>query len=255
MNKIATLTNKPVIDFSQLEEIGKGIKADLSRYDFANMVVTEDNVKAMKTLRAKLNKDFKLAEDVRKSLKSEVNDPYEQFLSVYKENIEKPYKSGIDQLALSIKQVEDDMKKQKEDEVELYFNELVSQRELSFLKFNQLELKVLLSTTLPSLKLEVDDFVNRVVSDLTLIGTQTHKERILTQYEQTLNVSEAIVSVTQAMEREQELAKPKAVEPVKEVIVEDEFEMEFTVIASLSKLKLLKQFMMDNQIKLKGELK
>ena len=47
-----------------------------------------------------------------------------------------------------------------------------------------------------SLKEQAKAFVDKIADDLNLIETQEHKAEILVEYKQTLNVSQAITTVT-----------------------------------------------------------
>ena len=47
-----------------------------------------------------------------------------------------------------------------------------------------------------SLKEQAKQFIDKIVDDLKLIETQEHKAEILVEYKQTLNVAQAITTVT-----------------------------------------------------------
>ena len=182
MNEIAVLHTRPIIDFSKMKEVGLKVQERLSQYDFANLVVTDENVKEIKELRTTLRKEFELAESTRKTIKKEVNDPYTQFEEAFKENIAKHYQDADVKLKKAIDDVESAIKQKKEDEVRTFFNELVTKHELDFLQFEMMRLNVTLSSSLKSLKEEVDNFIKSVLSDISLIGSQEHQERIFVKY-------------------------------------------------------------------------
>ena len=56
-----------------------------------------------------------------------------------------------------------------------------------------------------SYKDTIDKFLSQIETDLQVINTQDNKERVLSVYYDSLNLSQAITSVTQAIEREQQL--------------------------------------------------
>ena len=217
MNEIAVLQTRPIIDFSKMQEVGLKVQERLSQYDFANLVVTDENVKEIKELRTTLRKEFDLAEATRKTIKKEVNDPYTQFEEAFKENIAKHYQDADAKLKKAIDDVESAIKQKKEDEVRAFFNELVTKHELDFLQFEMMRLNVTLSSSLKSLKEEADNFIKSVLSDISLIGSQEHKERIFVEYKRSLNVSQAIQKVIADVKAEKELIERKN-QPVQELI-------------------------------------
>ena len=217
MNEIAVLQTRPIIDFSKMAEVGLRVQERLSQYDFENLVVTDENVKDIKELRTTLRKEFDLAEATRKTIKKEVNDPYVQFEEAFKENIAKHYQDADAKLKKAIDDVESAIKQKKEDEVRTFFNELVTKHELDFLGFEMMRLNVTLSSSLKSLKEEVDNFIRTVLSDISLIGSQEHQERIFVEYKRSLNVSQAIQKVTADVKAEKELIERKN-QPAQELI-------------------------------------
>ena len=86
-----------------------------------------------------------------------------------------------------------------------------------------MRLNVTLSSSLKSLKEEVDNFIKSVLSDISLIGSQEHQERIFVEYKRSLNVSQAIQKVITDVKAEKELIELKN-QPVQELVqkVEEE---------------------------------
>jgi len=262
MNEIAVLQTRPIIDFSKMQEVGLKVQERLSQYDFANLVVTDENVKEIKELRTTLRKEFDLAEATRKTIKKEVNDPYTQFEEAFKENIAKHYQDADSKLKKAIDDVESAIKQKKEDEVRTFFNELVTKNELDFLQFEMMRLNVTLSSSLKSLKEEVDNFIKTVLSDISLIGSQEHQERIFVEYKRSLNVSQAIQKVIADVKAEKELIElknqpvqelvqkveeeRKQVEPVKE---EEILTVSFTIKDTRSNIIKVREFMKKEGIK------
>ena len=119
-----------------------------------------------------------------------------------------------------------------------------------------------------SLKEQAKSFIDKAVDDLKLIETQEHKAEILVEYKQTLNVSQAITSVTnrfkaieeekKKIEQEKELQQfvvdtakesDKYSEqiilnaPVIEEKTEEILTLKFTVKGTRIKLRELKKFL------------
>ncbi len=67
---------------------------------------------------------------------------------------------------------------------------------IDFVTYSQARINVTLSASRKSLKEQAKQFIDKIVDDLKLIDTQEHKAEILVEYKQSLNVSQAITSVT-----------------------------------------------------------
>lgn len=268
--EIIVVKQIPVI-VERLEQIKAEVteKVEIAK----SLVCTDETVKAVKKARADLNNDFKSWEEKRKEVKAAVMTPYEQFETVYKNCITDVFKNADKELKEKIDTVENELKQKKSREVLDYFNEYLCAAEnntdaqlFEFINFERANINVTLSASLKSLKEQAKAFIDRVCEDLNLIGTQEHKAEILVEYKKTLNVSNAITSVTarlKAIEEEkarQEAAAAKRAEmeqqektqsikhtpPVEAPKLEEkeeEFTLSFKVTATKSKLRQLKTFL------------
>ena len=81
-------------------------------------------------------------------------------------------------------------------EVADYFEEYKKANNIDFVTYSQARINVTLSASRKSLKEQAKQFIDKIVDDLKLIDTQEHKTEILVEYKQSLNVSQAITSVT-----------------------------------------------------------
>ena len=197
--------------------------------------------------------------------------PYEQFEAVYKDCISDTYKEADVVLKGKIDSVESELKEQKRKEVISYFNELCEANGIDFITFENANINVTLSASMKSLKDQARNFVFKIVDDIRLIDTQEHKDEIMYEYKQSLNVSNAITTVAnryKAIEevkaREEErkakeqaeaeaaakvesvveaVALPK-VEPIAPPVEEEKtYTLKFTVRGTMPKLKALKEFL------------
>lgn len=231
------------------------------------LVCTEETVKEVKKAKAELNKDFKAWEEKRKEVKAAIMSPYEQFEAVYKDCITDTYKAAEKDLKIKIDSVESELKAKKEKEVREYFSEYLESKGIDFITYEQANVNVTLTASLKSLKEQSKAFIDRISDDLALIETQEHKAEILVEYKNTLNVSQAITSVTSRLKaieeekkRQEEAAAKKAeiekqdveqvvkltpptIEPPKVENPEEEFKLTFKVIATKAKLRELKAFL------------
>lgn len=196
--KLITL---PVIEHD-LVTVGRMVDERLLKLNLANLVATDETIKSMKSLRADLNNEFKEFEGQRKVLKDVLMKPYNEMDAIYKEEVSDKYKMATDILKDKIGEFENRIKDEKRQEVEEYFTELVSVKNIDWLTFPMLKMDINLSTTVKKYKEEVSDFVERVKSDIDLIGMQQYKAEMLVEYKKDLNISRAIREVADRKEAE-----------------------------------------------------
>ncbi len=182
----------------QIEEHLKELSLDVDKKveNAKNLVCTEENVTTIKQVRASLNKEFKEVENQRKIVKEQILAPYMQFEEIYKMYISDKYKSADNDLKVKIDSTENELKNIKEQEIKDYFEEYKKANNIDFVTYLQARINVTLSASRKSLKEQAKQFIDKIVDDLKLIDTQEHKTEILVEYKQSLNVSQAITSVT-----------------------------------------------------------
>ena len=192
--------SKDLIIVKQLPQIEEHLKeisieVDKKVENAKNLVCTEENVKAIKQVRADLNKEFKEVEAQRKAVKEQILAPYMQFEEVYKTYISEKYKSADMDLKQKIDSTENELKKQKEQEIKDYFEEYKTANDIDFVTYEQAKINVTLTASKKSLKKQAKSFIDKIKDDLQLIETQECKEEILVEYKQNLNVSRSIQEV------------------------------------------------------------
>ena len=178
----------------QIEEHLKDLSTEIDEKveNAKSLVCTEESVKTIKQVRADLNKEFKELEVQRKTVKEQILAPYMQFEEVYKTYISEKYKSADIDLKQKIDSTENELKRQKEQEIRDYFEEYKTANNIDFVTFEQARISVTLSASKKSLKEQAKLFIDKIAGDLKLIETQECKEEILVEYKQSLNVSRAI---------------------------------------------------------------
>lgn len=238
------MENQELIVVEQLpiiKEQLKNVSAEIDKEveEAKSLICTEENIKTVKEVRAKLNNTFKLLEEQRKNVKNSVMQPYNDFEKVYKECVSDKFKSADIDLKNKIDTIEKEAKQQKENEIREYFEEYKQANNIDFITYEQTKINVTLTASKKSLKEQAKAFIDKIVDDLQLIETQEHKAEILVEYKQTLNVSNAITTVTnrfKAIEEEkkkqEELKEQFKQEPI--VIFENKKEIkasnEFVVV-------------------------
>lgn len=224
---IIEIKQLPII-VEQLQEVKAEVTAKVEQA--LSLVCTEDTVKDVKKVRSDLNKELKDYEERRKAVKTAIMKPYNDFEEIYKDCISDTYKKADTELKGKIDSVENELKEQKKAEVKGYFDEYLTATGIDFVTFENANINVTLSASMKSLKEQAKAFVDKIVDDLNLIDTQEHKDEILYEYKQSLNVSNAITTVAnrykaieEAKAREEERkareqAEAEAVAKVEEVV-------------------------------------
>jgi hypothetical protein len=192
--KEITLVQKPIIKH-ELTIVGKEVEQRLAALNIENQVATDETVKALKEMRATLNKEFAAYEQERKVVKKAVNEQYNQLEEVYKVEITGKYTAAVKTLGLKITEFETKIKEDKQAEVEAYFDELCQAKQIDFVTFEQTQITVNLSGSLKSYKDACLIFLDKVEDDLRLIEMEDFQAEILTEYKSNLNASKSIMDV------------------------------------------------------------
>lgn len=266
MNELIIVKQLPIIEENLLalkQEIEE--KADRA----IHLVCTEDTVKEIKVVRTDLNKEFAELETQRKFVKDQVMKPYEAFELVYKDCVSEIYKKADKELKTKIDEVEDGLKKEKENKITEYFNEYLQSKGIDFVTYDKASIKVSMSDSLKSLKDKAKAFIDKICEDIDLIKTQQYADEIMVEYENTLNVSTAVTTVSNRrkaleLKKEQEAARieaqAKTVEAVKQIdkivelaapvakpveilVKEKQYKATFEVQGTLDELKAVKAFL------------
>lgn len=204
----------PIIK-EQLKKVATEI--DKKVEETINLVCTEENKQVVKNVRAEMKKELEEFERQRKAVKEQVLAPYMQFEEIYKECISDKYKLADKDLKAKIDNIENEQKKRLEDGARKYFEEYKISKNIDFITFENMNLKVGLSDNPTKLRREVTSYIDKIVEDLKLIETQQYKSEILVEYKKDLNVSRAI---TEVMHRKEELKE------IEETRVKNELEKE-----------------------------
>ena len=181
----------------QIEEHLKDLSTEIDKKvkDAKSLICTEETVKTVKQVRADLTKDFKNLEEQRKTVKEQILAPYMQFEEIYKTYVSNRYKEADIDLKQKIDSTENELKKQKENEIKDYFEEYKTANNIDFINYEQANINVTLTASKKNLKDQAKKFIDEIVDDLKLIETQECKEEILVEYKQNLNVSKSIQEV------------------------------------------------------------
>lgn len=196
--QLAVIEQLPLIR-QHFEEIHKEVAEITERA--MHLVVTEDNIKDIKKIRADLNKKFQTYEDQRKEIKRQILAPYEYFNKDYNEMIADAFEAADNCLKKKIADSEDIVKREKEKELREYFEELAESLHLKeYLTYEQLNIKINLSDSMKRLTAIVHDKCVSIYNDIMMINLEQDKEDILVEYLIDYNFSRAKMTVLKRKE-------------------------------------------------------
>lgn len=260
-NALIVVKQLPIIE-EQLKTLSSEIDKKVA--NAKSLIVSDTTVKEVKKVRAELNNEFKELEAQRKTVKEKVLAPYQAFEEVYKSYVSDKYKQADADLKAKIDEVENEQKATKKAKLKEYYLEYAESKGIDWLKydkyFNMLNLNVTLTASEKSLKEEIKNYVDMVVSDLSLIDTQEYSTEILLEYKEHLNVSLAIQNTLNRHKQIEEImqlknaseeskkAEEKAIEKVGEALtapkeVEKIYTMTFKVSGTMEQLKGIKKYL------------
>lgn len=193
-NELIIVKQLPVIE-DQLAAVKASITERVNQA--LSLVCTEETYKDVKKVRSDLNKEYAELEARRKEVKAAVLAPYEKFEAVYKDCAGDLYKEADLKLKQKIAEVENGLRKQKEEKLLDYFNEYRESNgiESDFVAFEDTGIKVGLTDSLTSLKKRVKDFLDHIVDDLKAIATHEDRDEIMTEYRRGYNLGASMSTV------------------------------------------------------------
>lgn len=205
------MDNLQVIALKQLpiiEEHLQLVKSDVETRtrNAMQLVCTEETRKDVKSIRTELSKEFAEMENQRKRVKEAIMEPYNQFEAVYKECISDPYKKADAELKKRIDEVESGLKSDKEKAIRDYFNELCKANNLPWLHFEQMGLKIGLSTSVNGTKTALTSTVLRISKEVLELSRYENAAELMVEYKKSLNMALAL-STVRARQEQIELQK------------------------------------------------
>ena len=206
-NQLIILEQLPIIK-SHLEQLSTQIK---EKVDGAmSLVVNEDTVKEVKQIRADLNKEFAELETQRKAVKQAIMSRYDEFEEIYKANVSNLYKQADSDLKGKIENVENELKQERYDELELFARQHIEFNDLQdIITFDDIPLNITLSASMKSLKETILMAIEKVVNDIKLIKMEEYSDEILYEYKKTHRFAESKILVVERHKQLEEIAKAK----------------------------------------------
>lgn len=270
--QLAVVKQLPIIT-ERLQEVSKHIK---ERTDTAmSLIVTEDNLKDIKKVRAQLNKEFKEYETLRKAIKNQIMERYVDFEKNYNILIANSFKNAEDDLRGKINDGEYKIISQKEKELRIYFDEYLTSLHLdNIITYEKLNIKVGLSDSDKKLREQVKNTLDKISEEINLIKLEENSDDIMLEYLQDFDFVKAktivLLKKEQKKRLEEQMKQKEELEKQDEIIeqkVDDEIVIpveimeksehkmlttKFEVSGTKEQLIALKQYMMQNNLEFKS---
>ena len=235
-----------------------------------SLVVSDETLTAVKTVRAELNRDFTEFENQRKAVKAAIMAPYDSFEEVYRECVTEPFHRADADLKGKIDATEREIKGRCEKQLEAYFQELCAVNHVDFLTFAQTGVRVDMASARAKTPKKLMDQLRVMVEGcaqaMATIDGMEHGDEIAVEYKKCLDLTFAIRLVTERHQKleaerqrkaEAEAAcsrvapgpEPAEVTPVPKRVQKAAVERltcTFAVTDTRERLKLLKNFLDSN---------
>lgn len=194
-------------DYAKLLE-----EAKLVAQGVQQMEVTEDNVKEVKKILAKVNKSVKTLNDRRIEIKKQINAPYEVFAEQIKE-IEKIVKDADEIVRNEVRMMEEQEREDKKQKLKSIWDARIELYEYSkIMNFEDwLEPSHLNKTeSLKKSEQAMTDWLEFTERNIETLSTMQHSQKLIHEYKLCKDVAQAIQNVNdeiEAMQEEQTILK------------------------------------------------
>lgn len=146
---------------TEFEQVSKEIDKKIETAN--SLVVSEDNYKEVKKIRAELNKEAKQYAEDFKAIKESVLATWNECENTYKSMIRDKYAVSDVILKSKVGEIEDGIKDEKRKKVVEFFEKHRASRKLDFVTFEDMNLKIGMSNSLASLKKEVTEKLDEIL--------------------------------------------------------------------------------------------
>ena len=233
-NDLIVIKQLPVIE-DRLDEAYESVKERLDM--MSTLVVTEENYKDLKKVRADLNKEFTELESLRKRVKAALEEPYKAFEGGAYKRLADAYKGAVNKLDGDIKDVEGGLKEMRQRELLSYYTDYRKSIGLDedIADPRKSGIKVGLTGTMKALKEQAKAFLDKVDGDLKMIDTLENRDEVLAEYRMSLSVTDAVRIVADRKKRiEEERVRREAESEEKQAREEHDAQVEAAVAEELS---------------------
>ena len=190
VNEIVEIKQLPEI-YQQLDKVNKivvdktkdieEILQELSKLSEEEQEEKKQDIKKYRTYLNSMKTDL---ENKRKEIKKAIQKPYDEFESIYKDKALNVLDKGIDKLTNTINNIESTQLQKKRDELISFFDNYTEFYHIGdIVSFDDLPIKINLSTSLESLKKQIIAFCEKVSNDMIAISSEEFRDEILLEYQ------------------------------------------------------------------------
>lgn len=262
-NLPAIRCTQPPIIAENLDSVQRNLRVLLA--DISTLPQDDEALKYVKQIRANLSKDFERMEIQRKAVKRQIMEPYDLAEQKYKEFISEPYAAADSFLKKWVDDYQNGLKRNCEELLQEYFNELCCANGIDFLPFSRcgvvVDMAMARKKEPPKKVLEqIYNCVMAVRSDMDAILKMDDAEEIMAAYRRNPSLSEVVVAVNQQkhdrermrifleeqrqQQEQQSVARAAMIEAAPEILPEQEerYTVAFMATGSLASLKAMKAY-------------
>lgn len=203
-DNIIVIKQLPIIE-DQLREL-RGIVEEKVK-EALSLAVTEDTVKAVKQVRAALNKEHDELETRRKQVKLAILEPYDRFEATYRECVGNLYADADRQLKEKIDAVENGIKNGKREALQRYFEEYraaVNLQDEDLARFDRWPVNITKTASEKTLRQAAKAYLDMIRNDLDTISGMEDADEILVEYKSGKELCMAIAAVNNRKRMAQE---------------------------------------------------
>lgn len=204
----------------------------------------QENAKGdIKKYRTYLNGIKNELEDKRKEIHDELEKPYKDFENYYKQGVKIKLQDGINLLDETIKSIEIQQNKEKEDELRKFAEQwFISKGIENIVTFEDIGLKINITNTIKKLKDQTIDFCEKIFNDLKLIELEEHKDEILLEYKKNgFDFSKAKLDIITRKKQLEEIKKQQDIR-------QEEIKQEEKIIEKVEEITIPKEIIEDDEM-------
>lgn len=236
---------------SNYEEVKKFIISQTNKD--RNTIVTEETIDIAKERCAILNKQIKAIEEQRKEVKKTWNEPYIAFENKCKELI-KIITAAKDNLWIQVTEAENKEKNEKREKYKNLYNSVMREDILHYFPFEAIEDTSWLNKgkSYKVVSEEINSLCSRIMSEVVFLEENCKNPAeivfCMNSYKKSRMVT-ATLSELKLYREEVSLKEKKKKEEIEQKSEQEEYTVDFRIIATSDQIQKLKEFLAQNHIK------
>lgn len=187
-----------------------------------SLICTPESLLAVKSTRAEVQKEYDALEEWRKAIKNWVMEEYKRFEAQYKVSAS-GYVEALELYSSEIRETENAIKKDCEDSLRTYFDELCVAHGLDWLTYERAGIKVDMASAkakMPKkLREQLAAFVVGVSESVGRINLLDDADEIIVEFQRSLDAADAICTV---QDRHRRIEKQKSAQEARKAVQDQE---------------------------------